>query len=253
MDNKDAYFELFLYFSSIARSVFLQASVISAAFISGERFYAIFWPLKHRTLSMQAYRILIFMVWMQALLGSLVFAFRSFSSKIASYALLSFFSILMSIFCGCNIAIWRKFQQGSIGATHQQNRASQIQRLTKTLLIVSIIASLAYLPTLTMYSVLHVFEVSVPWGIYLAVLALNFSNSFVNPILYALRIPKFREAMMLFCFKKTAAIDYGEGSERRDTDRKAALSPMTRLTTLQTDPSLQQLPCKQEVMVDTPF
>ena len=85
--------------SSIVEHVFLYASVISAAFISGERFYAIYWPLKHRTLSMRAYRILIFMVWMLALLGSLVFAFeiQLFFSKTAAYALLVFFFIFIFI------------------------------------------------------------------------------------------------------------------------------------------------------------
>ena len=138
-------------FSSIVEHVFLYASVISAAFISGERFYAIYWPLKHRTLSMRAYRILIFMVWMRALLGSLVFAFeiQLFFSKTAAYALLVFFFIFIFIFCGFNIAIWRKVQRGSIRASHQRNRASKIQRLTKPLLMVSLFALLAWLPSVT--------------------------------------------------------------------------------------------------------
>jgi len=42
-------------FYAIVDIFFLQASFISAAFISGERFYAIYWPFKHRTLSMRAY------------------------------------------------------------------------------------------------------------------------------------------------------------------------------------------------------
>ena len=235
--------------SSIVEKVFLQASVISAAFISGERFYAIFWPLKHRTLSMRPYRIPIFMVWILALLGFLVFAFQSFSSKIASYALLSYFFLLILIFCGCNIAIWRKFQQGSIGASHQQNKVSQIQRLTRTLLIVSIIALVAWLPSVAMYSLLNVFEVSVPWGTYLVAIALTSSNSFLNPILYALRIPEFREAFVLCCFRRKAAID-GKGSEGRD-NKEAALTLVTRLRTprtLRANPSLLQLAWKQDIM-----
>ena len=42
---------------------FSQASLISAAFMSGERFYAIYWPFKHRTLTIRAYRIIIVAVW----------------------------------------------------------------------------------------------------------------------------------------------------------------------------------------------
>ena len=51
----------------ILDTIFSQASLISAVFISIERFHAIFWPLKHQTLSMRAYCIVIFMVWSQAI------------------------------------------------------------------------------------------------------------------------------------------------------------------------------------------
>ena len=46
-------------FYVIFDTFFSQASLISAAFVSGERFYAIYWPFKHRTLSMRAYSIII--------------------------------------------------------------------------------------------------------------------------------------------------------------------------------------------------
>ena len=237
-------------FSTIVENVFLYASVISAAFISGERFYAIYWPLKHRTLSMRAYGILIFMVWMRALLASLVFAFgiQLLFSKTAAYGLLLFFFIFIFVLCGCNIAIWRKFQHGSIGVSQQQNRASKIQRLTKTLLVVSLVALLVWLPSITMNSLLVVFEISLPWGIYLAALAVNFSNSFVNPILYALRIPEFRESLVLCCCRWKAALD-AECNERRD-NRETSLSPVIRLRKLRTEPSLLQLTFKQDI-VDT--
>ena len=47
-------------FFTIVDSFFMQASLISVAFISGERFYAIYWPFKHRKVPMRAYRIIIF-------------------------------------------------------------------------------------------------------------------------------------------------------------------------------------------------
>ena len=48
-------------------SFFMLASLNSAAFISVERFCAIYWPFKHRTLSKGAYRIVSCMVWTLAL------------------------------------------------------------------------------------------------------------------------------------------------------------------------------------------
>ena len=51
-------------FLTIILTVFSQASFITtAALISAERFYAIYWPLKHRTFSTLAYRLVIWTGW----------------------------------------------------------------------------------------------------------------------------------------------------------------------------------------------
>ena len=64
-------------FYTIVDTFFSQASLTSAAFISGERFYAIYWPFKHRTLSMRAYRIIIFTLWVLTLFISALFSTTS--------------------------------------------------------------------------------------------------------------------------------------------------------------------------------
>ena len=46
-------------FSLLFDLIFLHASLFSEICISCERFYAIYWPLKHRTLSTRAYAIVI--------------------------------------------------------------------------------------------------------------------------------------------------------------------------------------------------
>ena len=75
----------------IIDTLFSQASKISATLLSVERFYAIYWPLKHRTLStVRAYRIVIFMVWAIAILVSsvldLLLNFVSFKHGIFAWA-----------------------------------------------------------------------------------------------------------------------------------------------------------------------
>ena len=52
----------FVMVHRIIDSVFSQVALISAVFISVERFYAIYWPFRHRTLTMQTYRIVVGMV-----------------------------------------------------------------------------------------------------------------------------------------------------------------------------------------------
>ena len=65
-----------LTFYTIISFVFGKASFITAALISCERFYAIYWPLKHRqTLSTRAYRLVILTVWTLSILSSLFTVF----------------------------------------------------------------------------------------------------------------------------------------------------------------------------------
>ena len=95
----------------IVDTAFSQASLISAVFITCERFYAIRWPFKHRTLSTQAYRIAIFSVWVLALLISAMWTGSSllFSNKYTMFFWGPYTLILILITCGCNIGIWKKF------------------------------------------------------------------------------------------------------------------------------------------------
>ena len=72
----------------------------------------------------------------------------------------------------------------------QQNRGSQNQRLVKTLLIlISFLALLSWIPLIIM-NTLFVCNCSINWSVYNWASFLNFSNSLVNPLVYALRIPE---------------------------------------------------------------
>ena len=121
---------------------------MSAVFISCERFFAVFWPLKHKTLSMRAHRIAIFMVWTLAIIVSsmTVTPIYLLSSKHAFYLWVSFPLTCLAIVCRCNIGIWRKFQQQHIALQPGQIRSTKNKRLTKTLLFVSVIAVTSWLP-----------------------------------------------------------------------------------------------------------
>ena len=155
-----------------------QASLVSAVFITCERFYAIRWPFKHRTLSTQAYRIAIFSVRALALLISAIWT--------GSNLLFStYFTTLILIFntCGCNIGIWQKFQTGRVAASHQKSRDLQNKRLTQTLLIVSGLTLFAWLPLVLLNLLKSVWFFRVPRRFYHAVNLFNYLKSFVNPIL----------------------------------------------------------------------
>ncbi|XP_068712319.1 neuropeptide Y receptor type 1-like [Montipora foliosa] len=173
-----------------------QASLISAAFISLERFYAIFWPLKHRTLSTQAYRFGISVVWVLSILVSAIYNLLLWlkSAKECLYFWIPYAATILLLLCSCNIGIWRKSQHRVV--VSQQNMINS-QRLTKALLFVSMLALICWLPLVVTNYLYYVHEISASWlGLALEIAnLLNYINSCVNPVIYAFKIPEFKRAL----------------------------------------------------------
>ena len=196
-------------FYRIFDDVSMQASIISAALISGERFYAIYWPLRHRTLSTREYLTAILIAWVLAFLVSAILFSLSFLVSIKSflYFWLPYTWALIFIICGCNIGVWRKCQNDRV-LPIQQNRALQNNRLTKTLLLISVLSLLSWIP-LIVVNTLFLFNLvsTTRSNIYYTASLLNFANSLLNPIVYVLRIPEFRQALYkVCCGRREAAI-----------------------------------------------
>ena len=225
--------------------IFLQASLISAVFISCERFFAVYWPLKHLTTSTGAYTIVIIIIWTLAATATAVYPLTAnlISNKASYYVSTVLFSIFVFILCGCNIGIWRKFHQRD-GAFLQNNRVSQNQRLTKTLLFVSAAAVLCWLPYVIVDCLIGVLEVPVPIKVYYAVTMLNYSNSFFNPIIYALTVPDYRQSLVTFCPRHRAVDETNIERENNWTDVKPGDS--TSLSTA--DPSHLHLAFENEFL-----
>lgn len=182
-------------FYRVVDTVCAQSSIITAAFIAGERFYAMGWPLKHRFLARRrTYYISILLTWLlsvaisAAIIGSL-----HKSVYVAVTIWVSYASTVALIICGCYIGIWRTFSQGRNDIQSQNSRASQNKRSTKTLLLITFVVLLSWLP-LIITNTISVY-VPVDKDIVLLVNLLNFGNSFANPVLYSLRIPEFRKAL----------------------------------------------------------
>ena len=230
----------------IIDTIFSQVALISAAFISTERLYAIYWPFKHRTLTVRTYRIVLGIVWTLAALISAVFltllGLISFTHSV--YVWTPYTLILILVLCGCHIGIWRKFRHGRI-ASQQESKALQNKRLTKTLMLVSTLVLLSWIPLILLNS-FYASAISIPWRYFNVVNILNYSNSFVNPIVYAFKIPEFKQAFLSCCVGRQAAPNM-EDIKRRNKMAPTSTSE-TQLRTLRTDPGHLQLPFKQEAM-----
>ena len=227
----------------------MQASLISAVFISCERFYAVYWPLKHRTLSRSAYAIAITIIWSLAIIATSVYTIINtfISSKASHIAWAMAILIYLFILCGCNIGIWRKFQQRNKNGFYQQNRDSQNQHLTKTLLSVSAAAVILFLPHVALHCLTFVCELSVSFNLFHITVFLNYSNPFVNPVVYVLKIPEFRQTVN-FCRSRCQTTYLNKGMEGRD-NIVYNLTSATQLGKTQTDSKYSlQLAFEQDSM-----
>lgn len=191
---------------------FLLTSIISAALISVERLHAIRCPLRHRKLSVREYCFVIFISWALAFILSAVFTVLLFTTtrSLAFPFLMSFFLTALLVVCGCNISIWRAFKSQHTQLQQQLNKSSQNQRLTKTVVIVSLITSLSWFPLIILiYSTTHegpCYSSTTDFHSFWLVYALSVANSFVNPMLYALKIPGFRQVLCVSCLKRQVMV-----------------------------------------------
>ena len=227
--------------------IFSFGSFLSAAFISCERLYAVYCPFKHRLLSTKTYRIAIFILWtFAALLSTILYLLSVFTSiRSALYVSVLVLLGLTVIICVCNIAIWRNFKHQSIDSQHR-NGASRNRRLTKTLLLVSILALLCWLPLIILNILIFITKTSIPLKFYEMANILNYSNSFVNPIVYVFRIPEFQQALRLCCSTRTPVIKM---VKFKGGNRTAALRTLEiELKILRNDPTRLQVDGEREYM-----
>ena len=198
---------------------FLLASIIFAALISGERLHAIRYPLRHRNIAVREYCVVLFTSWALALVISMVFTVLLFISsiKLAFNFLMSFFLMALLIVCCCNISIWRSFKLRN----NLFPRQEKSQRLTKTLIIVSLMTACSWFPLIIFtYCVLGRKPVDLTtkeFHAYWMVYSLSVANSFLNPILYALRIPAFRQVLSSCCLRRHATVKVQQDRRRNDS------------------------------------
>ena len=243
--------QLFSYCYAIADSISMIASLITATFISCERLYAAYRPFRYRTLSVRAYCIVIIVVWTLASLDAIFLI-----ANLGKYYYLVWLStciVSIILICGCNIAIRKKFQEsGIVASSLRQSRDSRSKRLTKTLMFVSVLALFCWLPFASVFSLNVLLDLHdvIPWRCFVAISFVNVSNAFVNPVVYAYRVPEFRQALARCC--KIRRIVNTEDFELRVANT-AALTTPTRLGNLQTlqyisNRDLQQLHFEEEVL-----
>ena len=178
-------------------NLFSFTSLTNLIAISLERLHATFCPFRHRFVRKWVYRAIIIVIWLIAIVREVAQIFLweiGYFEVINAYLYLPFYAVSLFVICVSYILIVIKVRCSRHPQFH--SRSKRERKLTGTALIVSLVSLLCFLP-LTIY--LARFSLSfanfVHVHIHLAVTVLFLANSLVNPIIYALRMPGFREGL----------------------------------------------------------
>ena len=195
---------------------FPLTSLTSITVISLERMHATFRPFRHRVIKKWVYGVTISVVWVLAgMISTAILMLKLFDKEWSHTQFLwqSYCLLCLSIICACYASVIVKI---CCGARPQHHGAARSQRkLTVTLFIMTIVSLLLWLPYAIATFVFHTTDsirsLSYTKGMRLnmSLLLLFYTNSFVNPVVYAIRMPKFRKACLLLLFtrrrRRTAA------------------------------------------------
>ena len=197
--------ETWAFYVLQALSVFFPlSSLTNMAIIAVERVHATYRPFKHRLLKKWLYGLIIAVVWITAGLVIVTYALLSYFDKTrhSLYLRTIFFFICLLIICVSYTSIVIKVRCGAQPQHH--GAASRERKLTMTLLIVTVVSLLLSLPYVmfgfVVYSSYNYLWLSltesVRFHLDYALVSLLFANSLVNPIIYAIRMPDYRSAVL---------------------------------------------------------
>ena len=188
---------------------FSLTSLKSIAVISLDRMHATFRPFRHRNIKKRVYWVTIGAIWVLAAVMSTAMTLVSLHSgrqgPLPLYLWLTYCCLCLLVICVSYTYIavryWCAARPQHHGATSRQ------RKLTVTLLIMTIVSLLFWLPHLIFTFVILTGRRSLSFQQMMRVrfilLLLFYTNSFVNPIIYPIRIPEFRKALIaLFTCQK---------------------------------------------------
>ena len=198
-------------FIRVLITLFPFGSLTNITIIALERLHATFRPLKHRVLKKWVYRLIIAVVWVTSGLVSIASTLLLHLQDTGYYGVYlyyTYFPICLVIICVSYTSIVIKVRCGAQPQHH--GAASRERKLTMTLLIVTVVSLLLYLPWVVTWLTAWISK----WKIWLslspsvrfhlnnALLALFYANSLANPIIYAIRMPEYRSAFLAIFRKR---------------------------------------------------
>ena len=186
---------------------FPLTSLTNIAVISLDRMHATIRPFMHRLIKKWVYGVTIAGVWVLAAMVSTVGLILKKYGKEWSYHFYfwqSFRCLCLFVICVSYSSIVVKFLCGAHPQHH--GAANRQRKLTVTLFIMTIVSLLMCLPHavyifLRWTSTMKFLSFQELFNLEFCLTILYFTNSLVNPIVYTIRIPEFRNALLVL-FKR---------------------------------------------------
>ena len=185
---------------------FENCSLLNLALLSLERLHATLFPFRHSRLTNWIYLKTVVCIWLLALvLASAEAALFLTDSKAYKIVWVSLVVIVLSTVIVSYMIIIFNVKRNV--PPQLSGAGASDRKLTATLFVVTAISTLSILPW-CFYAVLGVRESNTLskkalFNIRQSVLVLFLANSFVNPIVYSLRMQEFRNAALIRCQKIT--------------------------------------------------
>ena len=186
------------YVISIGADVFTgTTSIYTLAVISLERMFAVGWPVCHRTVNCRVYVCAISIPWIIAAIFTTLVVLPMLNiigRENSLYYIVLICGIPLIAICVANFVVWKKQKM----PFHNQNHIKREVKLAKTLALITGTWLFTWLP----FQILNIlFALKVTQNFHLIELTtfiikfLQFSNSFVNVIIYPFRIPQFKRTL----------------------------------------------------------
>ena len=186
---------------------FPLTSLTNITVISLERMHATFRPFRHRVVKKWVYGVTISDVWVLAgMISTAIMMLLLFDKELShrQYFWQSYCLLCLLVTCACYASIIVKI---CCGARPQHHGAARRQRkLTGTLFIVTIVSLLLWLPFAVFIFIptdsIRSLSRSKISRLDLSLTLSFYTNSFVNPVVYTIRMPEFRKALLLLLTRR---------------------------------------------------
>lgn len=193
-----------------------STSVIFLALISLEHVHAVLWPLQHRVISTRVYVSTIIFSWTASLcLAGSTLLPMNHTEVDRAYVTVAIHSVLflcVLIICASYLTIRIRLHFTRTAPeieVHNQNSAEQNMQLSRTFFIVVAVSLVFWLPAVAVYTAKELCKGCFSPTVVMTVSSLHLANSMVNPFVYCLRMPIFKNVLKKYCRRRARAIKPG--------------------------------------------